>query len=319
MHDDCSDPDEHDDESLRYPKAIGKKGTSMFEGIHTAIITPFRDGKIDEKALRRLVDRQISAGIDGLVPCGSTGESATLSHVEHRRVVEIVIEAADGRVPVIAGTGSNSTREAIELTIHAKEAGAQGALLLSPYYNKPTQEGIYAHYAAVAEGAKFPVIVYNIPGRTASNISAETIARLARLEYIVGIKEASGNLDQVAHIIATSPTDFTVLSGDDSLTLPLLALGGAGVISTTANVAPESMCTLVRRYKAGNVASAREMHYELLPLFDALFCETNPIPVKAAMAALDFCSDEIRLPLTHVSDVHLEHLKVVMKDLGILR
>ena len=291
----------------------------MFEGIHTAIITPFRDGQVDEEALRSLVERQIEAGIDGLVPCGSTGESATLSHLEHRRVVEIVIETAAGRVPVIAGTGSNSTREAIELTMHAKEAGAQGALLLSPYYNKPTQEGIYAHYAAVAEETRFPTIIYNIPGRTASNISAETVGRLARLENIVGIKEASGDLDQMAHIIAGSPADFAVLSGDDSLTLPLLALGGKGVISTSANIARESMCDLVRRFRAGDLSGAQKIHYRLLPLFDALFCETNPIPLKAAIAALGWCSDEIRLPLTRIGDVHLEHLKVVMKDLEILR
>lgn len=291
----------------------------MFEGIHTAIITPFRDGQVDEEALRKLVERQIDAGIDGLVPCGSTGESATLSHLEHRRVVEIVIETTAGRVPVIAGAGSNSTREAIELTMHAKDAGAQGALLLSPYYNKPTQEGIYAHYAAVAEETGFPIVVYNIPGRTASNISAETVSRLARLENIVGIKEASGDLDQMAHIIAGSPADFTVVSGDDSLTLPLLALGGKGVISTTANVAPKQMCELVRRFAAGDLAGAQEIHYRLVPLFDALFCETNPIPVKAAIAALGWCADEIRLPLTRLGDVHLEHLKVVLKDLGILR
>jgi 4-hydroxy-tetrahydrodipicolinate synthase len=291
----------------------------MFEGIHTAIITPFRGGQVDEDALRSLVERQVDAGIDGLVPCGSTGESATLSHLEHRRVVEIVIETVAGRIPVIAGTGSNATREAIELTMHAKEAGAQGALLLSPYYNKPTQEGIYAHYAAVAAETAFPIIVYNVPGRTASNISAETVGRLARLDNIVGIKEASGDLDQMAHVIARSPSDFAVLSGDDSLTLPLLALGGKGVISTSANVAPGPMCELVRRFGAGDLSGAQEMHYQLLPLFDALFCETNPIPLKAAIAALGWCSDEIRLPLTRVSDVHLEHLRVVLKDLGILQ
>lgn len=289
----------------------------MIEGVFTALITPFRDGQIDEEALRSLVERQIEAGIDGLVPCGSTGESATLSHLEHRRVVEIVIAAVAGRVPVIAGTGSNSTREAVELTMHAKEAGAEGALLLSPYYNKPTQEGIYAHYAAVAQETGLPIVIYNIPGRTASNIAPETIGRLARLENVIGIKEASGDLDQMAHVIAKSPSDFAVVSGDDSLTLPLLAIGGKGVISTSANVAPKQMCTLVREFVAGNLDAAREMHYRLLPLFDAIFCETNPIPLKAACAALGWCSDEIRLPLTPVSDANLEHLKVVLKDLGI--
>jgi 4-hydroxy-tetrahydrodipicolinate synthase len=291
----------------------------MFEGMHTALITPFRDGQVDEKALRGLVERQITAGVDGLIPCGSTGESATLSHLEHRRVVEMVIEFAAGRVSVIAGTGSNSTREAIELTMHAKEAGAQGALLLSPYYNKPTQEGIYAHYAAIAHETGFPIIVYNVPGRTSSNISAETVGRLARLENIVGIKEASGNLDQMAHVIAASPPEFAVLSGDDALTLPLLSIGGKGVISTSANVAPAPMRELVERFQAGDVSGARELHYRLLPLFDVLFCETNPIPVKAASAALGWCSDEIRLPLTRLADANLERLKVVLKDLGIER
>ena len=291
--------------------------TNMIEGISTALITPFRNGQIDEEALRGLVEKQIEAGIDALIPCGSTGESATLSHIEHRRVVEIVIEASAGRVPVIAGAGSNSTREAIELTIHAREAGASGALLLSPYYNKPTQEGIYAHYAAVAKEASFPIVIYNIPGRTASNISADTVARLARLENIIGVKEASGDVDQMAHIIAKSPSDFAVVSGDDCLTLPLLALGGKGVISASANVAPAEMCRLVREFRAGNIEAARRIHFELLPLFDALFCETNPIPVKAATAALGWCSDEIRLPLTKISEANLEHLKVVLKDLGI--
>lgn len=291
----------------------------MFEGIHTALITPFRNGQVDEEALRAHVERQIKAGVDGLVPTGSTGESATLSHLEHRQVVEIVIDAAAGRVPVIAGTGSNSTREAIELTMHAKEAGAEGALLLSPYYNKPTQEGIFGHYTAIANETRFPLVVYNVPGRTASNISADTTARLARNEYVVGIKEASGDLDQMSHIIATSPAEFAVLSGDDALTLPLLSVGGAGVISTSSNVAPEPMCDLVRLFQAGEIAGARKLHHRLLPLFDALFCETNPIPVKAAAAALGWCGDEIRLPLTQMSDANLEHLRVVLKDLGIMQ
>jgi len=291
----------------------------MFEGIHTALITPFRGGQVDEEALRALVERQIEAGVDGVVPCGSTGESATLSHLEHRRVVEIVVAAAKGRISVVAGSGSNSTREAIELTLHAKQAGADGALLLSPYYNKPTQEGIYAHYAAVAEATRFPLVLYNIPGRTASNIAPEIIGRLARLEHVVGVKEASGNLDQMAHVIAKCPADFAVLSGDDSLTLPLLAIGGKGVISTTSNVAPRQVGDLVRRFQAGDLASAQTIHYSLLPLFDVLFCETNPIPVKAAAAELGWCSPEIRLPLTRVTDANLERLKVVLKDLEILR
>ena len=291
----------------------------MFEGIHTALITPFRGGQVDEEALRSLVERQVEAGVDGVIPCGSTGEAATLSHLEHRRVVELVVEAAKGRVAVLAGTGSNSTREAIELTLHAKQAGADGALLLSPYYNKPTQEGIYAHYAAIAEATRFPLVLYNIPGRTASNIAPEIIGRLARLEHVVGVKEASGNLDQMAHVIAKCPADFAVLSGDDSLTLPLLAIGGKGVISTTSNVAPRQICELVRRFQRGDVAGAQAIHYSLLPLFDVLFCETNPIPTKAAAAELGWCSPEIRLPLTRITDANLERLKVVLKDLEILR
>src|SRR4029453_15206852 len=208
--------------------------SKMFEGVLTALVTPFRDGEIDEAALRALVERQIEAGIDGLVPCGSTGESATLSHAEHRRVVEIVVHATRGRVPVVAGTGSNSTREAIELTLYAKEAGADGALLISPYYNKPTQEGLFLHYAEIARRTAFPLVLYNIPGRTASNMLPATVARLADLEQVVGIKEACGDLAQISEVIDRCPASFSVLSGDDALTLPILAIGGKGVISTTA-------------------------------------------------------------------------------------
>ncbi len=291
----------------------------MFEGVLTALITPFRDGEVDEPALRGLIERQIEAGVDGLVPCGSTGESATLSHDEHNRVVAITIDAAADRVPVVAGTGSNSTAEAISLTAHAKEAGAAGALLLSPYYNKPTQEGIYEHYSAVARETALPLVIYNIPGRTASNIAPQTIGRLAQLEHVVGIKEASGDLDQIAHVVAACPEDFAVLSGDDALALPLMSVGGKGVISTSSNVAAGQMAELVRTFAAGDADGARRLHHELLPLFDALFCETNPIPVKAACAALGWCDGEIRLPMTPITAPNLERLKVVLKDLGILR
>jgi len=290
----------------------------MFEGVYTALVTPFRDGAVDERALQELVELQIAAGIDGLVPCGSTGEAATLSHAEHRRVIEVVVSAARGRVPVLAGTGSNSTAEAVALTQHAKEAGADGALLISPYYNKPTQEGIVAHYAQVAREAAFPLVAYNIPGRTASNILPATLARLAEIDQIVGVKEACGNLDQMAHVIASCPEDFAVLSGDDSLTLPLLALGGRGVISTSSNVAPADMVGLVRAFRAGDLARARDIHYRLLPLFDALFVETNPIPVKAALAMRGLIRDELRLPLTPISPPSRERLQVVLKELGIL-
>jgi 4-hydroxy-tetrahydrodipicolinate synthase len=288
----------------------------MFSGVLTALVTPFRDGAIDEKALRGLVARQIAAGIDGLVPCGSTGESATLSHDEHERVIEIVVDAAAGRVPVVAGTGSNSTEEAIRLTLHAKEAGADGALLISPYYNKPTQAGLVAHYESIALAAELPLIVYNIPGRTASNILPNTLAQLSHVEYVVGVKEACGDIDQIAHVIDQCPDDFAVLSGDDSMTLPLMAMGGQGVISTAGNVAPEQMLELVRAFRAGDAARALAVHRSLMPLFDALFCETNPIPLKAALGILGLIDPEIRLPLTPITQPHHEALQFVLKELG---
>ncbi len=290
----------------------------MFEGVLTALVTPFREGQVDEPALRNLVEQQIEAGVDGLVPCGSTGEAATLSHGEHRRVVEIVVHAARGRVPVVAGTGSNSTREAIDLTRHAKEAGADGALLISPYYNKPTQQGIYEHYAAIARETEFPLVVYNIPGRTASNILPETLARLAEIEQVVGVKEASGDLEQVSKVLSLCPEDFAVLSGDDALTLPILAVGGRGVISTCSNLVPTEMAELVRAFRAGELDRARDVHRRLLPLFAVLFCETNPIPVKAAVAMLGAIGEEIRLPLTPLSAPNRERLRGVLKELGLL-
>jgi len=289
----------------------------VFEGILTALVTPFRDGGVDEAALRHLIEHQIEAGVDGIVPCGSTGESATLSHAEHCRVVEVAVEAAAGRVAVVAGTGSNNTREAIELTRHAREAGADGALLISPYYNKPTQDGIVAHYEAVARETRFPLLVYNIPGRTASNILPSTLGRLAEIEHVVGVKESCGDLEQIAHAIAACPPPFTFVSGDDAATLPLIAIGGHGVISTTSNVAPREMGELVRAARAGDFARARELHYRLLPLFEMLFCETNPIPVKAAVALQGRCSSEIRLPLTPLTAPNRERLQVVLKELGL--
>jgi 4-hydroxy-tetrahydrodipicolinate synthase len=291
---------------------------AMFEGVYTALVTPFRDGAVDEAALRELVERQIAAGVDGLVPCGSTGESATLSSAEHCRVVEWVVEAAAGRVPVLAGAGSNSTREATELTLHAKRAGAAGALLISPYYNKPTQEGIVAHYSAIARETDFPLVVYNIPGRTASNILPATLARLARLEQVVGVKEACGDLGQISEVIARCPDDFAVLSGDDVLTLPLMAIGGRGVICTSSNVAPAEMVELVRAARNGDWVRARHLHYQLLPLFGALFCETNPIPVKAALAMLGLCGEEIRLPLTPLGEAGRQRVQGVLKELKLI-
>ncbi len=290
-----------------------------FAGVYTALVTPFREDRaVDEAALRVLVERQIAAGVAGVVPCGSTGEAATLSHAEHRRVIELVVQAARGRVRVIAGTGSNNTHEAIELTVAARDAGADAALLISPYYNKPTQEGIVQHYAAVAHAAQLPLFVYNIPGRTASNILPETLARLADLEHVVGVKDCCGNLDQVSQSLALCPPDFSLLSGDDSFTLPLLALGARGVISTTSNLVPREMVELVAAFAAGEVERARAIHFRLLPLFGALFCESNPIPVKAALALVGAIPrDDLRLPLTRISAPNRERLGAVLKELGL--
>jgi 4-hydroxy-tetrahydrodipicolinate synthase len=290
----------------------------MFEGVYTALVTPFRDGALDERTLHDLVEAQIAAGVDGLVPCGSTGEAATLSHAEHRRVIEVVVAAARGRVRVLAGTGSNATAEAIELTRHAKEAGADGALLISPYYNKPTPEGIVQHYAAIARETAFPLVVYNIPGRTASNLLPGTLARLAEIEQVVGVKESCGDLHQVAQSMAATPADFEFLSGDDWATLPMLALGGDGVISTASNVAPGEVVELVRAFRAGDLARARDLHYRLLPLLDALFCETNPIPVKAALAMRGLIREELRLPLVPISDANRARLQLALKEFGLL-
>ncbi len=290
----------------------------MFEGVFTALVTPFRAGAVDEAALRELVERQVAAGVDGVVPCGSTGESATLSHAEHYRVVELTVEAAGGRVQVLAGTGSNNTRESIELTRHARDAGADGALLISPYYNKPTQQGLVAHFAAIAREADLPMIVYNIPGRTASNILPTTLAQLAEIDRVVGVKEACGDIAQISEVVALCPPDFSVLSGDDALILPVISVGGRGAISTTSNVAPAEILALVRAARAGELATARRLHARLLPLFEVLFCETNPIPVKAALAVLGLIDAEIRLPLTPLTEPNRERLQVVLKELGIV-
>jgi 4-hydroxy-tetrahydrodipicolinate synthase len=290
----------------------------VFEGVFTALVTPFRDGEVDEPALRELVELQVAAGVDGVAPCGSTGEAATLSHAEHGRVVEIVVDAARRRVQVLAGTGSNNTRESIELTRHARRVGADGALLISPYYNKPTQEGIVAHYTAIARDTGFPLIVYNIPGRTASNILPATLARLADVEHVVGVKESCGDIAQISEVVATCPESFVVLSGDDALILPVLAVGGRGAVSTTSNVAPREVVELVRAFRAGDHARALRLHQKLLPLFKALFCETNPIPVKAALALQGRIRDEIRLPLTRLSQPNREQLQAALKEQGLV-
>ncbi|HAC78739.1 MAG TPA: 4-hydroxy-tetrahydrodipicolinate synthase [Deltaproteobacteria bacterium] len=272
-----------------------------FTGSMVAVVTPFRDGKVDFTALDVLVERQIVAGQKAIVPCGSTGESATLTHDEHAQVIEAVVAKADGRVSVIAGTGSNATAEAIDLTRAAESAGADGALLISPYYNKPTQDGIYEHYRAVAEAVQIPLITYNIPGRTGSTIETSTLLRLSDIDNIVAVKEATGSLDRVMDVVAACGDKLAVLSGDDPLTLPMISLGAVGLISTTANVAPREIAELTELALEGRTAEASALHYRLLPLMRALFLETNPIPVKAAVAMLGLCEDELRLPLLTMS------------------
>ena len=290
----------------------------MFSGSLVAIVTPFKNGAFDETAYRELIEFQIANGTHGIVPCGTTGESATLSHEEHERVVALTVEVVNRRVPVIAGTGSNATDEAIAFTAHAKRAGADGALLITPYYNKPTQEGLYQHYAAVARAVDLPLILYNIPGRTSVNMTPATIARIAKLPNVVGIKEGSGSLGQVSEIIHQCGDDLTVLSGDDPLTLPMMALGAKGVITVTANVAPKDMAAMVNAALAGNFAGARASHFKLASLFNALFYETNPIPVKEALAMMNKIEPELRLPLTPLSSDNRERLRQVMKDTGLI-
>jgi 4-hydroxy-tetrahydrodipicolinate synthase len=291
----------------------------MFKGSLVALVTPFKNGKVDEKKLRELIDFQIKNGTTGIVPCGTTGESATLSFEEHDRVIEITIEQARKRVPVIAGTGSNSTAEAVMLTKHAASSGADASLQVAPYYNRPTQKGLYEHFKAIAEAADIPLILYNIASRTGVNIEPETVARLAKeCKNIVGIKEASGNLEQMSRIKALCPPDFDLLSGDDGLTLPVLAVGGTGVISVVANIVPKDTADLVAEFEKGNIAGAQQMHYRLLPLIKAMFIETNPIPVKTAMGILGLCAPELRLPMCAMSEDNAEKLKKALKDYGLL-
>jgi len=290
----------------------------MFKGAIVAIVTPFKNGEVDEEALRELIEFQIESGTEGIVPCGTTGESATLSHEEHDRVVEIAVDAVNKRVPVIAGTGSNSTKEAIRLTRHAHEVGADGALMVTPYYNRPTQEGLYQHYKAVAEEVPIAVILYNVPSRTGSNLLPETDARLAKISNIVGIKEASGDLKQISKVIQLCGDDFDVLSGDDFTVLPILSVGGKGVISVVSNVAPADMAGLVDAFEAGDLAKAREFHFKMWPLMEALFFETNPIPTKAALSMMGKINYELRLPLCKMSDTNYDRLRQVLADYGLV-
>ncbi|MBU6283690.1 4-hydroxy-tetrahydrodipicolinate synthase [bacterium] len=288
-----------------------------FTGSIVALATPFRGGRVDWAALDALIEAQVAAGQKGLVPCGSTGESATLTHEEHTEVVAFTVKRAAGRVPVIAGTGSNSTAEAIRLTREAERAGAQGALLISPYYNKPTQAGILAHYRAVAEATALPLIVYNIPGRTSSTIEPDTLARLGEIPNVVGVKDSTGSLDRIMDTIAACGESLAVISGDDSLTLPIVAMGGVGAISALANVVPGEMARLTDAAIAGRWDEARSLHFRLLPLMRAAFLETNPIPVKAALAMLGRCADELRLPLLPMTAAPREKLRRVLADLGL--
>ena len=291
----------------------------MFSGVLPAIVTPFKNGTVDEQGLRQLIEFQIEEGVHGFVPCGTTGESATLSHEEHERVVEITVDQVKGRVPVLAGTGSNNTAEAVRLTAHAKRAGADGVLMISPYYNKPTQEGIYQHYKKVAEEVDIPIIIYNIPGRTASNIEPTTFARLAEIKNIVGVKEASGSMKQITEIIRLCGPEFTVLSGEDFLTYPLMAVGGKGVICVVANIVPRDMSELCNLLLAGDFDKGRGLYYRLLPLCHSMFIETNPVPVKAALAMMGkISSAEVRLPLAPMSDDNLAKLRKALKDYGAL-
>jgi 4-hydroxy-tetrahydrodipicolinate synthase len=290
----------------------------MFTGSLVALVTPFKHGRVDEHALGDLIEFQLAHGTDGIVPCGTTGESATLSHEEHDRVIAFTVEAVRRRVPVIAGTGSNSTDEAIALTRHAKEAGADGALLITPYYNKPMQEGMIRHYKAVAEAVDLPLVLYNIPGRTGVNLAPSTVARLASVPTIVAIKEGSGSLQQVSEIIHACGDRITVLAGDDVLTLPMMAVGAKGVITVTANIAPADMAALVDSFAAGKLNEARTLHNKLCPLFTALFFETNPIPVKEALGMMGKIDPEIRLPLSSLSTENRDKLARVLKDYGLI-
>lgn len=291
----------------------------MFQGTLTAIITPFTKNKgIDEEALRGLIHFLIDDGVDGIVPCGTTGESATLTHEEHKEIVRITVDAVNRRVPVLAGTGSNSTAETIDLTRSAKQIGADGALLISPYYNKPTQEGIYQHYKKVAEETSFPLVLYNVPGRTSSNIQPETLGRLSKIQEIVGVKEASADLYQISRIIEICGDDLLVLSGDDFTVLPTLCIGGKGVISVVANVTPKEMSMMCQLFFDQKLDEAKAVHYKLLNLMTAMFLETNPIPVKTALSMMGKCEEEFRLPLCRMGDSARKNLEAVMKQYGLI-
>lgn len=294
----------------------------MFTGAYTALVTPFtKTGQVDEKRLRELVDFQLANGIDGFVPCGTTGESPTLSHEEHNRVIELTVKFVARRCPVMAGTGSNCTDEAIQLTRHAKEVGANASLQVAPYYNKPTQAGLYAHFRAIAEAVDLPMIIYNIPGRCAVDVANDTLARLRKdlPKQIVGLKEATGNVDRVSQTRALVDPDFVILSGDDSLTLPMMSVGAAGVISVASNIAPREVADLVHAAGKGDFATAGKVHARLLPLFKDLFIETSPIPIKAALALAGRIEETYRLPLVPMSPANRQQLQQTLTKLGLVK
>ncbi len=286
----------------------------MFKGSIVAIVTPFRNGAVDTEKLRELVEFQIAGGTDAIVPCGTTGEASTLDYDEHMEVVRIVVEQVNKRVPVIAGTGSNSTAEAIELSQKAKEVGVDGCLLVTPYYNKPTQEGLYRHYTAVAEAVAIPQILYNVPGRTGVNMLPETVARLAAHKNIVAIKEATGSLQQASEVLALCGDKIDVLSGDDFITFPMMACGAKGVISVLANIMPKEVGDLTDAFFAGDLEKARQLHLKTLKISNAMFIESNPIPVKTALGLMGKCSDEVRLPLCPMGEANKAKLAAVMKE-----
>jgi 4-hydroxy-tetrahydrodipicolinate synthase len=290
----------------------------MFRGSIVAIVTPFKEGKVDEDAYRRLIEFQIENGTSAVVPCGTTGESATLSVEEHSRVIDIAVHATNKRVPVIAGTGGNSTREAIELTAYAKKAGADATLQVTPYYNKPTQEGLYQHFRTIAKAVPLPQVLYNVPSRTSVNMLPETVARLAEMTEVVAIKEASGSLGQMAEIVRLVGDNITLLSGDDNLTLPVLSIGGKGVVSVVANIAPRDTSKMVDFWEEGDVKKAKTLFYKLFPLCQAMFYETNPIPVKTSLALMGKIKDEMRLPLSAMAPSNLEKLKDALQKYGLL-
>jgi len=290
----------------------------MFQGSIVAIITPFKNGKIDEDTYRALIEEQINCGTSAIVPCGTTGESATLTVEEHNRVIDIAVEAVNKRVPVIAGTGANSTGEAIELTAHAKKAGADASLQVTPYYNKPSQEGLYRHFKAIADAVTLPQVLYNVPGRTGVNMLPETVARLADLPEVVAIKEASGNLAQMTDIMTLAGDKITLLSGDDNLILPVLSIGGKGVISVVANIVPKQTADVIKTWVDGSIEQARELYLKLYPLCQAMFYETNPVPVKTSLALMGKIGEELRLPLAPMSEANLEKLKKTLRIYGLI-